>query len=89
MEYFKLFDADKYNLSSGQNQVLKLLHSYNCRNKLFLLDEVLNNIDEAIKHQVFQIVIKQIIKNNLTIMIEHDHSFSKYFKKQINLHEYQ
>lgn len=89
VEYFKLFDADKYNLSSGQNQVLKLLHSYNSRNKLFLLDEVLNNIDEAIKHQVFQIVIKQIIKNNLTIMIEHDHSFSKYFKKQINLHEYQ
>ncbi|WP_027121902.1 cysteine peptidase family C39 domain-containing protein [[Mycoplasma] imitans] len=89
IEYFKLFDADKYNLSSGQNQVLKLLHSYNSRNKLFLLDEVLNNVDEAIKHRVFNIIIKQIIKNNLTIMIEHDYSFSEYFKKQINLHEHQ
>ncbi|MDC4182741.1 cysteine peptidase family C39 domain-containing protein [Mycoplasma bradburyae] len=89
IEYFKLFDADKYNLSSGQNQVLKLLHSYNSRNKLFLLDEVLNNIDESIKHLIFEIIVKQIIKNNLTIMIEHDNSFSKYFENQINLHEYQ
>ncbi|QZX48841.1 cysteine peptidase family C39 domain-containing protein [Mycoplasma sp. E35C] len=89
IEYFKLFDADKYNLSSGQNQVLKLLHSYNVRNKLFLLDEVLNNIDESVKHVVFEVIVKHIIKNNLTIMIEHDNSFMKYFKNRINLHDYE
>ncbi|HGH8055696.1 TPA: ATP-binding cassette domain-containing protein, partial [Streptococcus agalactiae] len=66
----------KDSLSKGEQEKVQLARMLFSKHSLILLDEVLSGIDNEMKKKVIS-KIKEKSKNNIVVMISHDHEIQK------------
>ncbi|WP_027119943.1 cysteine peptidase family C39 domain-containing protein [[Mycoplasma] testudinis] len=82
---FEWFTTDPMFYSTGQLQLTRLLSLLHLENKIILLDEITNGINEFIKKDVFEQIIKTLSSKNFVILIDHDPNVIKLASNEVKV----